>query len=255
MNPEDLVREYTRRRDPKLREQVIIQFLPLVRFVLGRMQLPRRSKTEFEDIHSAGILGLIQAFDDFDISKKTKFKTYATFRIRGHILDYLRKIDFISRSDRAKIRAIERTLSQLTKQLAREPSDAEVVAELGLDLDEYHRLMELVQLNFTITFDQKQNINDEEVRLSEVIADNSYEGPLEQFSKKDMFNLVKEAIRNLPEREKLIVIMYYSDEMTQLEIAKVLDLSESRVCRLLGKALLKIRNEVNEVKNQTEVPI
>lgn len=250
MNNDDLVREYLKSHDPKLREQIIVRFIPIVKYVIGRLNLSVRNKTELEDIHSAGIVGLIRAIEDFDASKNASFKTYATLRVRGNILDYLRKIDVISRSDRARLKEIEKTIRELSLQFGREPSAFEVANELGIDLKECHRLLELVQLNFTISLDQTQDMDGEEVRLSEVIADEKATGPLEQLSKKNTLNLVKDAIFKLPERQRLIVLMYYHDEMTLLEIGKVLNLSESRISRLLGKAIISIRNELKNMKVQ-----
>jgi len=223
----------------------------MVKYVLGRMNLSVRNRTELEDIHSAGILGLIRALEDYDITKNTAFKTYATWRVRGNILDYLRKIDLVSRGDRAKLKEIEEAISTLIPKTNREPTAFEIANALGIDLKECHRLLELTQLNFTISLDQTHQHNGEEVRLSEVIADESGPGPFEQLSRQHTLKLVKKAIFNLPERQRLIVLMYYNDEMTLLEIGKVMSLSESRISRLLGKAILLIRNELKNM----EVPV
>ncbi len=251
---EALIREYLRTRNPKIREQAIVQFLPIVRMVLGRMQLAVQNKTELEDIRSAGVLGLIHALDHFDAARNTKFTTYATHRVRGFILDYLRKIDAVSRTDRARLRDLEKQIAVLTRELGREPGDHEIAAAMGLELAEYHRLMGLVHLNFNITLEQTQDSNGEEVRLTDVLADESTDGPFEQYSKKEMLELVKSAIRRLPEKEKLILVMYYHDELTLLEIGKVLGLSESRVSRLLGRAVLRVRNHLREIMLPSEVP-
>ena len=248
MNNEDLVKAYIKTKDPKLREQVIIRYIPIVKYVIGRMNLSVRSKTELEDIHSAGIIGLIRALEDYDIAKNTAFKTYATLRVRGYILDYLRKIDFISRSDRTKLREMEGAISGLTLKLNREPSAFEISNAMNIDLRECHRLLELAQLNFTVSLDQTQRADGEEISLLEVLPDNNAHGPFEQLNRKDVLHLVKTAILNLPERQRLIVLMYYNDEMTLLEIGKVLNLSESRISRLLGKAILTIRNELRSLK-------
>ncbi|MFQ5750508.1 MAG: FliA/WhiG family RNA polymerase sigma factor [bacterium] len=250
MNNDDLVSEYLKSRDPKLREQIIIKFIPIVKYVIGRLNLSIRNKNDLEDIHSAGITGLIRALEDFNASKNTKFKTYATWRVRGFILDYLRQIDIISRGDRAKLKEIERVSSELTFKLNRAPTDLEIVNEIGIDLKECHRLMELTHLNFSISFDQTHKVGEEEVRLSEIITDENGTDPFEQLSKKNLLKIVKEAIFNLPERQRLIVLLYYNDELTLLEIGKVLNLSESRVSRLLGKAILNIRKELKKQKIQ-----
>ena len=120
----------------------------------SRLNLTVRSKMELEDIHSSGIIGLIRALEDFDISKNVLFKTYATWRVRGHVLDYLRKIDFVSRGDRAKLRNIEQKTQDLSLRFSREPSAFEVADELGMDLRECHRLLEMAQLNFLVSLDQ-----------------------------------------------------------------------------------------------------
>jgi RNA polymerase sigma factor for flagellar operon FliA len=251
VNSEDLVREYVKSLDPQLRDQVIVRYIPIVKYVIGRLNLSVRNRTELEDIHSAGIIGLIRALEDFKPEKNASFKTYATLRVRGHILDYLRKIDVVSRNDRAKLREIERTISNLSFKFEREPSAFEIANQLGMDLRECHRLLELAHLNYAISLDQTHEMDGEEVRLSDIIADEKTSGPLEQLSKKNILKLVKEAIFKLPERQRLIVLMYYHDEMTLLEIGKVLNLSESRISRLLGKAILSIRNELKSMKVQT----
>lgn len=247
---EELVLEYLKNDDPGLREKIIVRFVPVVKYVIGRLNLSVRNKAELEDIHSAGITGLIRALDDFDPTKNTKFKTYATLRVRGFILDYLRKIDMVSRGDRTKIKAIEKTSSAMAIRLGREPSNFEIANELGLDLRECHRLLELTHLNFTISLERENEVDGETTRLAEAISDNDAVSPFEELSKKDILGLVKEAISQLPERQKLIVLMYYNDEMTLLEIGKVLSLSESRVSRLLGKAIISIRTELRSKQVQ-----
>jgi len=251
VNNEDLVREFIKTQDPKLREQIIVRYVPLVKYVIGRLNLTVRNKMELEDIHSAGIIGLLRALDDFDPARNTAFKTYATWRVRGGILDYLRKIDFISRGDRSKLREVENKMAELAFRLSREPSAFEVANELDMDLRECHRLLELAHLNFNISLDQSQNVDGEDLRLSDVLADSNSSGPFEQLSRKNILNLVKHAIFRLPERQRLIVLMYYHDEMTLLEIGKVLNLSESRISRLLGKAIIGIRSELKGMKVQT----
>lgn len=252
MEREQLVEEYVKSRNAKLREQIITNSLPLVKHVLGRMRLSITNPTDLEDIQSAGIIGLLNALEEFDTAKNAKFSTYATWKIRGAILDYLRKIDFVSRGDRAKIRQIEKTVQQLMSRYGRPPMDREIADKVNLDLSEYDRLMELVQLNYAVSFDQTQSINGEQVTLSEVIPDNDNDGPLEQFHKKTILQLVKKVIQNLPERDRVIVVMYYHDEMTLSEIGKVLELSESRVSRLLGRAVVTIRQEIEGVQEEKQ---
>jgi len=251
---ENLVEEYVRNRDPRLREQIIADSLPLVKYVLGRMRLTT-NKTDLEDIQSAGIIGLLNALEEFNLNKNTKFSTYATWKIRGAILDYLRKIDFVSRGDRAKLRQIENTVQQLMASYGRPPRDQEVADELNIDLSEYDRLMEMVQVNYAVSFDQQQNVNGEQVQLSDIIPDDDTDGPMEQFQKKTILGLVKQAIKKLPERERVIVVMYYYDEMTMAEIGTVLGLSESRVSRLLGRAILTIRQRIEGVNQDKRVAV
>lgn len=248
MNNDDLVKEYVRTRDPKLREQVILKFVPIVKYVVGRMNLAVRNKTDLEDIHSAGITGLIRALEDFDESRNTKFKTYATWRVKGFVLDYLREIDLVSRGDRAKLKEMESAAAALTLRLNREPSYYEIANELGIEIKECHRILELAQLNYSVSIDQTHDLDGEQVSLSEIIADDKTVGPFERVSQDNIRSLVKDAIFKLAERQRLIVLMYYHDEMTLLEIGKVLNLSESRISRLLGKAILTIRQELKSQK-------
>ncbi|RMF68514.1 MAG: sigma-70 family RNA polymerase sigma factor [Calditrichaeota bacterium] len=141
----------------------------------------------------------------------------------------------------------------MTLKLNREPSALEIANAMRVDLRECHRLLELAQLNFMVSLDQTHNSDGDELRLSEVIADESDNGAFDFVSKNNILKLVTEAIKRLPERQRLIVLMYYHDEMTLLEIGKVLNLSESRISRLLGKAILSIRSELRSMKVQLPI--
>lgn len=228
---ETLVRDYQKSKNPNIRDKVILGFMPIVKYVISQMNLSVQNKAELEDIHSAGVIGLIQAFDNFDVTKNVLFKTYAVWRVRGHILDFLRKIDTISRSDRAKLKKVEKSISNLSFNLGREPTNIEISDDLKISTKECDRLVNMRVGSPKIFADDTEAI------------DNSPDA-LESLDKKNTLSSVKIAIQNLPERQRLIVLLYYDEEMTLVEIGKKLNLSESRISRILVKTVSSLRKSV-----------
>lgn len=224
------------------REAAIRQYAPLVKYVVGRLAIGLPAILDYEDILSYGTIGLIEALDRFDDSKGIKFETYAISRIRGAIIDALRSLDRLPRSVRQKAKKLEQATVELTLANGREPTDAEVAAMMGLTIEQFNQT--LIDTSWvTVSLDGLLDRDDQNDNSSsaELPADPDQEDFTERLEKRQMLDALTGAIKSLPEREWLIVSLYYKDEMTMKEIAQILDISESRVCQLHGRALSRLR--------------
>jgi RNA polymerase sigma factor for flagellar operon FliA len=224
------------------REAAIQQYAPLVKYVVGRLAIGLPAILDYEDILSYGTIGLIEALDRFDGSKGVKFETYAISRIRGAIIDALRSLDRLPRSVRQKAKRLEQITLELTAANGREPTDAEIAALMGMTIEQYNQT--LVDTSWvTVSLDGLLDRDDQNDGSSsaELPADPGQEDFTERLEKRQMLDALTGAIKTLPEREWLIVSLYYKDEMTMKEIAQILEISESRVCQLHGRALSRLR--------------
>lgn len=227
------------------RDAAIRQYAPLVKYVVGRLAIGLPAILDYEDILSYGTIGLIEAFDRFDNTKGVKFETYAISRIRGSIIDALRALDRLPRSVRQKARKLEQATQALTTSLGREPTDAEVASEMGLTREQHSAV--LVDAGWvTISLDGllDRDDNNEGSSGTELPADPNEEDFTHRLEKRQMLEALAGAVQGLPERELLIVSLYYKDEMTMKEIAQILEISESRVCQLHGRALGRLRGRL-----------
>ena len=234
--------EYKRTNDPGLREKLILQYTPLVKYVLGRIALTIPDILESEDILSYGIIGLITAVERFDPAKGVKFETYAISRIRGSIIDELRSLDWIPRSARQRTREITRAMADLEVELQRTPTDQEVAARLGLDLEKYRQSLATTAIG-TFSLDQPVAADEDSELISvvDVIPDESSPDPSVQAEMRELEDELTAAIETLPERERLLLSLYYREDLTMKEISQVLEISESRVCQIHARAVLKLR--------------
>ncbi|WP_236777811.1 FliA/WhiG family RNA polymerase sigma factor [Anoxybacter fermentans] len=225
--------------DLQARNLLIEKYTPLVKYVAGRVKLVVPPQIEFDDLVSFGIIGLIQAIDRFDPERGVKFSTYAAVRIRGAIIDELRAQDWISRSSREKAKRLHQAYKKLEQTLGRLPEDEEVARELGLDLKEYNKLV--MEANIPELTSLESLINpDSGLQLMDQIPGEN-ERPEEIVYDKEIKRLLVEAIDRLKEQEKLVLALYYYEELTQMEIAQVLDLSPARVSQIHAKAVLRLR--------------
>lgn len=228
---------------PKQREELILEHTPLIRFVAGRIAMRLPAHVSLDDLMSAGVLGLIDAVDKFDTKKKVKFKTYAEFRIRGAILDELRAMDWVPRSIRKKSTQLEKVYNRLQTTLGRAASDEEMAAELGVSLEEFFRLLDEVKgVNLLSIDDQDsplQNLDTDQVM--EALGKKDTDDPLAMLGLVELRSQVAQAISGLPEKEKLVVSLYYYDELTMREIGEVLGYTESRISQMHTKAVLRLR--------------
>lgn len=239
-------------RDAEAREALILRYVPLVHYVLNRLGLAAPG-AEYEDLVSQGLLGLIDAIDRYDPAHGTQFSTYATLRVRGRILDSLRAQDWLSRSARRRARQVQAALNDLWATLHRAPSDEELAERLKMDLGELRQsLVEAGRV--IISLDSAETDEAEESRLHERLADERQPNPAEAADEQDLRRQLASHLLALPEREQLVLSLYYHDELTLKEIGAVLDLSESRVCQLHARAVLSLRAALNGADVQLPKP-
>ncbi|WP_263359571.1 FliA/WhiG family RNA polymerase sigma factor [Acidicapsa ligni] len=227
-------------------ERVLLEHLPMVRFLARRIRERLPQHVEIDDLYSAGVLGLMDAFAKFDPSKKVQFRSYAQFRIRGAILDSLRTLDWSPRELRRKGRAVEESIRTLTGRLGRAPSESEVAAELGSGLEAYQQLLgELKGLEIgTLHLERNEDSGEEDLAY---IPGSPDEDPLFKCLRGEMEERLTGAIQELPERERLVMTLYYYEEMTMREIGLALGVVESRVSQIHASAVLHLRSVLSDL--------
>ena len=227
---------------PALREELILQYAPLVKYVVGRLAIGLPAIMDYEDVLSDGTIGLIEAVERFDPTKGVKFETYAISRIRGAIIDQLRKADRLPRSARQHMRKVSQATEALRERLNREPEDAEIAGELGVPVERYYEILADASW-VTVSLDNllDASAEGEGYPAAEMPKDPDAQDVTRNVERKEIVSALAGSIQDLPERERLVVSLYYQDELTQREIAKVLGLSESRVCQLHARALDRLR--------------
>ena len=238
----ELWARYLEARDPSLREQLILQYAPLVKYVMGRLAISLPAILDYEDILSSGTIGLIEAIERFDLGRGVKFETYAIARVKGAIIDALRALDRLPRSVRQKAKAADAAVSGLTIDLGREPTDQEVADVLGIPLETY--LKNIVDASWiTVSLDSGGFSDGEEDGPTDhlALADPDQDDIGLGIERQEAIGELGDAIRELPEREQLILSLYYKDELTMREVSRVLEISESRVCQLHARALTRLR--------------
>lgn len=236
--------------DPSTRERLILHYSPLVKYVAGRVGVGLPPNIEQADLVSYGIFGLIDAIEKFDITRAIKFETYAISRIRGAIIDELRAIDWIPRSVRYKAREVERAYAALEGELHRTPTEPEVAERLGMTLDELHQVFSQVSYVNVVALDELLTVGGEKgdkLSLVDTLEDTKAEDPVAAFETEETKFLLARAINQLPEREKIVVTLYYYEGLTLAEIGRVLGVTESRICQMHTKAVLQLRAKMSEV--------
>ncbi len=232
------------------REHLILEHLPQIKYIAQRISTKLPSHVELNDLVSAGVLGLLDAIEKFDPSRGVKFKTYAELRIKGAILDSLRNLDWAPRSLRKKSKDLEKVYKELEQKLGRPATDKEVSDELGISLEEFYELVDQIKgLNlgsFQDLTSQDDDRNGEP--LVKYVPDSPQLDPFFLFRKSEIRNILSGAIDTLPKKERLVVSLYYYDELTMKEIGKVLGVNESRVSQLHTKAMLRLRTKLRKVK-------
>jgi len=230
-------------------ERVLLEHLPVVRFLARRIHERLPQHVDIEDLVSAGIVGLMDAFSKFDPEKKVQFRSYAQFRIRGAILDSLRTLDWSPRELRRKGRAVEETIRTLTQRMGRAPVEPEVAAEMGVSLEEYQTLLgDLKGLEIgTLHVERSEDSGEEELAY---IPGRPDEDPLFRCLRGEMVDRLADAITRLPDRERLVMTLYYYEEMTMREIGLALSVVESRVSQIHASAVVHLRSSLRDLASQ-----
>lgn len=246
----DLWVKYKKDRDPKIRESFIKQYSPLVRYVAGRVAMGLPQNVDFDDLVGYGVFGLIDAIDKFDPEKHVKFKTYAVTRIRGAIFDELRATDWVPRSVRQKTREVEQAVLNLESRLGRSAADKEVAAELGISESDYNETIMKISGTSILSLNDVWFTGDENDKVSivESIESPKSMNPDQIVERQEMKKVIVEAISELPDKEKKVLVLYYYEELTLKEIGKILEVTESRVSQLHTKAIIRLRTRLTNIK-------
>jgi RNA polymerase sigma factor for flagellar operon FliA len=247
---EELWLEYRRNRDLKIRETFIKQYAPLVKYVAGKVAVGMPHNVEFDDLVGFGVFGLLDAIDKFDPDKNVKFKTYAVTRIRGAIFDELRSIDWVPRSVRQKTREVEEAIGSLEAQLGRTATDQEIAGSLGMDEDEFLKIMMKISGTSILSLNDVWFSGDEndKVSIGDSIESPSSLNPDVIVEKDEIRRVIVDAINELPDKEKKILVLYYYEDLTLKEIGQVLEVTESRVSQLHTKAILRLRAKLTNIR-------
>lgn len=232
--------KYSKSKESAIKEQLIIEYAQLVKFVAGRLSMYLGSNVEFEDLCGYGVFGLIDAIDKFDFEKGVKFETYASLRIRGSILDNIRKMDWIPRSIRKKQKAIDTAIQKLECEFGRAATDEEISSELEISLDEYYKWANQTKA-LALTSLEEYVEQGGETRV-DPFSHSRYAQPEEMAEKEALKVLLAQAIDCLSEKEKKVIILYYYEELTLKEISAIMGVSESRISQLHTKALSKMKS-------------
>jgi len=243
----DLWRRYKESGDPRARERLVLAYAPLVKYVAGRMSSGLPAHVEEADLISYGLLGLISAIERFEPEREIRFETFAITRIKGSIIDELRSLDWVPRSVRAKAREIERANAKLEHQLHRAPTDSEMAEALESTVEEFQESLMKISNSSVVALDELWTVSDssgDQVSLLDTIQDPTAVDPAQEMDLTDMKDRLADAIARLPEREKLVVALYYYENLTLREIGEVLGVTESRVSQLHTKAVLRLKSRL-----------
>lgn len=247
---DELWEQYKKGRNPHIREAFIRQYAPLVKYVAGKVAVGMPTSVEFDDLVGFGVFGLIDAIDKYDPAKNVKFKTYAVTRIRGAIFDELRSIDWVPRSVRQKTREIEDTIVGLEAQLGRTATDQEVAKSLGVSEDEYLKTLLRISGTSILSLNDVWHSGDDHdnISIGDSIEAPSSLNPDVIVEKDEVRRVIVEAINELPEKEKKVLVLYYYEDLTLKEIGRVLEVTESRVSQLHTKAILRLRAKLTNLR-------
>ena len=237
--------EYHKTKSADLREQLILEYAPLVKLVAGRLSMYLGFNVEYDDLVGYGIFGLIDAIDKFDLMKDVKFETYASLRIRGAILDQIRKMDWIPRTIRQRQKKIEAAIREIERDGGHVATDAEIAAKMDISEDEYQNWQNQMKVTGVVSLNEFMESG------SDIPEDSNNRGssfikPEEAMEKEEMKKMLAESLEKLTDKEKKVILLYYYEELTLKEIAEVLEVSESRVSQLHTRALQKMREKLGD---------
>ena len=243
-----LWRTFKRTNDQAIRDRLILTYAPLVKYVAGRLGSGLPAHVDDGDLVSYGLLGLMAAIERYEPNRDVKFETYAIARIRGSILDELRALDWVPRSVRSRARQIERAMYELESKLARAPTDAEIAAKVGISVEELEESLTDISRSSIAALDELWTISGsggDQVALIDTLEDENEPKPATAYAQTELREMVAHAITRLPEREKLVITLYYYEDLTLREIGEVLGVTESRVSQLHTKAILRLKSSLS----------
>ncbi|MDQ6840792.1 MAG: RNA polymerase sigma factor WhiG [Actinomycetota bacterium] len=250
----DAWREYKQTGNRGLRDQLIVRYAPVVKFVAARLALGLPQSIDQADLVSYGMFGLIDAIEKFDTGRNIKFETYAVTRIKGAIVDELRSIDWVPRSVRAKARSVEHALASLESSLHRTPTDLELAEELGMSESDLQQILTQISFVGIVALDDVVGGSAPERGGSTALRDtlpDQGEGPVAAYEVEEMKQILAGAIKRLGDREKIVLSLYYYEGLTLADIGKVLGVTESRVCQIHTKAVLQLRARIGDGERES----
>lgn len=232
----------------KLRDILIVQYIYLTRYVVGRVKVALPPTFTFEDISSYGVEGLIDAVEKYSPRTGARFETYALVRIRGNIIDKIRSQDFLPRTVRQKIRSVKEAQEKLKKEFGRTATSSEVANLLGIETEKVDQIL-ADDTTVTSIYDKKGS-GDDSLEIIDTIKDSSHKTPHEEYEEKSVKNQLEASLKRLPERERMVMVLYYHENMTFKEIGETVGISESRVCQIHAQAIMKLKNLLSENRNE-----
>ena len=241
--------QYKHTRDQRIKDTLIMKFASFVKYVAGRIAVNLPSNVEFDDLVSYGILGLIDAIEKYDPERNVKFKTYAKTRIRGAIFDELRVLDWTPRSIRQKARKLEKAYAKLEGKLGRDATDDEVAEYLKIDISELHKLYDETKKSLLLSLDEIFYDDEEGSSRFDFIENQKSDNPQRKIEEEEAKKLLADAIAKLSDRERLVITLYYYEDLTSKEIGKILGVSDSRVSQLHTKAILRLRGRLSRMRD------
>lgn len=247
---QDLWKRYHQQADTHTENDLVLQYLPLVGSILNRLAMTLPEHVDQDDLQSAGLVGLLQAVRNYDPSTKNSFESYARVRIRGAMLDELRRMDWVPRTVHEKARKIQATMAELEQKLGHTPSEAQVAKAMNLSVTEYTKLLDEVRPAAFVCLDAvSTSENGDSGSLYEVVADTTEEGPAELASREELKQVVLERLKDLPEIQRKVLALYYGEDLHLREIAEVFGLTESRICQIHSQAIMAIRSYVQRFES------
>jgi len=247
------LKDYRSTVDPKVKDEIIIEYAPLVKYIAQKIASRLPSNIELDDLISCGVIGLMDAIQKFDPSRDNKFKTYAEFRVRGAILDELRAQDWVPRSVREKSKMVEKAYAKLESEFGRPATDEEMCKELNCTQDEFHDLLNKAKSVSLLNIDDSASFNRGDKKLmAGLMEDSRSNNPFSAVSYKNSRDKIKEGIMALPEKQRLVLSLYYYEDLNLKEIGQVLDVTESRVSQLHTQAIMKLRGKLKNVFESPE---
>ena len=247
------LRDYNCKIDAKTKDEIIIEYSPLIKYIAQKIAARLPANVELDDLISCGVIGLMDAIDKYDHTRDNKFKTYAEFRIRGSILDELRSQDWVPRSIREKAKLLERTYKKLEMQLGRPASDEEMCKELKCSQDEFYDLLNKSKSVSLLNIDDSASFNRGDKKLMIGLMEKSkITNPFTMVSHKNLREKIKEGIVALGEKQRLVLSLYYYEDLNLKEIGQVLDVTESRVSQLHTQAIMKLRIKLKNIFDNME---